>query len=344
MFGDINLITIFTTGLLVGGLSCLAVQGGLLAATLSQTEEERIKKHELRVKNGNALPILSFLIAKLAAYTLLGFLLGWLGSLVHLSLQASVILQLAVVVFMLGTALNLLNAHPVFRYFAIQPPRFLTKLVRRHSKSSGVFAPALLGAFTVFIPCGTTQAMMALAVTSGNPLMGALIMFVFILGTSPLFFALGFLTMKLGDVLHQHFMRVAAFAIILLALFNLEGAITLTGSQYTLRNALKAGYCLVSYCEPITIVTPVSEQNITITANGYLPNYFAVKAGSKVRLHLTNQGAFNCAQAFTIPALNIQKIIQSGKSGDVVFTAPAKPGRITFTCSMGMYPGTIEVL
>ncbi len=341
MFGDINLFTVFTTGLLVGGLSCLAVQGGLLTAMLASLEEEKLKAHP---KTNNTLPVLVFLIAKLTAYTLLGFLLGWLGSLVHLSLQASVVLQLAVVVFMLGTALNLLNVHPLFRYFIIQPPRFLTRLVRKQSKQTHVFAPALLGALTVFIPCGTTQAMMALAVASGNPLMGALIMLVFILGTSPLFFVLGFLTMKLGDVLHQHFMRVAAFVIILLALFNLEGAITLTGSQYTFRNALKAGYCLIGYCDPITVVTPVTEQNITITANGYSPNYFAVKVGSTVTLHLTNQGAFNCAQAFTIPALNIQKIVQSGKVGDVVFTAPMRPGRITFTCSMGMYPGTIEVL
>ena len=39
----INLWTIFITGLVTGGLSCLAVQGGLLAATIAQNEEEKLK-------------------------------------------------------------------------------------------------------------------------------------------------------------------------------------------------------------------------------------------------------------------------------------------------------------
>ena len=68
-----NLLAVFLTGLLAGGLSCLAVQGGLLAATLAQSEEEKIIQ---KSKGDNALPILAFLGAKLVAYTILGILLG----------------------------------------------------------------------------------------------------------------------------------------------------------------------------------------------------------------------------------------------------------------------------
>ena len=56
-----NLVAIFLTGLLTGGLTCMAVQGGLLMATLAQSEEEKLK---LKAKGGNALPILYFLFAK----------------------------------------------------------------------------------------------------------------------------------------------------------------------------------------------------------------------------------------------------------------------------------------
>ena len=187
--------------------------------------------------------------------------------------------------------------------------------------------------------------MMALAIASGSPVMGALILFVFTLGTSPLFFVLGYLTMKLGDVLHQKFMKVAAFALILLALFNLDATIALTGSHYTIRNVLKSGFCVISYCESApSAIAPMSEVEIKITSNGYFPNYFAVKAGSQVTLHLKNEGAYNCAQAFTIPSLNVHKLVQPSKIEVITFTAPEKPGRITFTCSMGMYPGVIDVL
>ena len=118
-------------------------------------------------------------------------LLGWLGSLFTLSLSAMGIITIVVGVFMIGTALNMLNVHPIFRYFVIQPPRFLTRFVRKQSKSSDLFAPAIVGSLTVFIPCGTTQAMMALAIASANPWLGTLIMFSFVLGTSPVFLLSG---------------------------------------------------------------------------------------------------------------------------------------------------------
>lgn len=329
----------------------MAVQGGLLATTIARREEERllerIKGERGRTKN-KSLPIIAFLTAKLAAYTALGFLLGWLGSLVKLSLPVQVAMQIAVAIFMIGTALNMLNVHPFFRYFAIQPPRFLTKLVRKQSKRQDIFAPVLLGAFTVFIPCGTTQAMMALAIATGNPAAGAAIMFAFVLGTSPVFFLLGYLATKLGDVLHERFMKFAAAAIMLLAVFNLNNALALTGTGINPAKALKAINCAISFCSAeqneTAGIKPTSFAIISITNAGYSPNYFAVKRGSKVIIKLMNQGAASCAQAFTIPQLGIQKIVPVGSSETFTVTAPSEPGEIAFMCSMGMYRGTIRVI
>jgi len=346
--GDTNLITIFTTGLFVGGLSCMAVQGGLLAATLAQREEERLKE---KVTKGQALPILSFIIAKLVAYTFLGLLLGLLGSAFQLSLTAKIVMQFAVAIFMVGTAMNILNVHPIFRYFVIQPPRFLARLVRKQSKSNDVFAPAILGAFTVFIPCGTTQAIMALAIASGNPLSGAAIMFAFILGTSPIFFLLGYFATRLGDAMQQKFMKFAAFAIILLALFNINNAIALTGSNLTLDSIGKDAWCIFSYCENNQAVgntnaqsAPVNDAAIAIGSTGYSPDNLTVKTGTKVTLHLKNTGGQGCTQAFTIPSLGIQRVVPLGQSDTVTFNAPSQPGPVAFMCSMGMYRGTINVI
>lgn len=350
-----NLWTVFATGLFTGGLTCLAVQGGLLASTIAQREEEKLKDQTKRIDN--AFPILAFLGAKLFAYTILGFLLGWLGSLVQLSLGVRTVLQFAVAIFMIGTALNLLNAHPLFRYFVLQPPKFLTRLVRNQSKSKNVFAPALLGAFTVFIPCGTTQAMMALAIASGNPVLGASIMFIFTLGTSPVFFTLGYLATKLGDALQQKFMKVAAYAIILLAVYNLNGAVALSGSNLTLENVWTNIWCTVSFCDNSPLfaasaasqvagaqAAPVEQASISIEAASYNPNYITVKAGSTVTLNLINNGGRGCTQAFTIPRLGIQKIIPLGASETIRFIAPSEPTQLGFMCSMGMFRGVINVI
>lgn len=338
-----NLWAIFTTGLFVGGLTCLAVQGGLLAATIAQREEEKLK--EKTKKTGNALPIISFLIAKLIAYTILGFLLGWFGSLFQLSLSVRAIMQFVVAIFMIVTALNILEIHPIFRYFSIQPPRFVMRMVRNQSKSKEFFAPALLGAFTVFIPCGTTQAMMALAIASGNPLLGASILFTFILGTSPVFFILGYFTTRLGDALHQKFLKFAAFAIILLAIFNLNNALALTGSNFTLEKIWNKFYCTLSFCNSQQILsTPVNETTINIENVTYNPNNISVRAGLPVTLHLVNNSGRGCIQSFTIPSLGIQKIIPLGNSDTITFTAPSKPQQLAFMCSMGMYRGVINVI
>ncbi len=331
-----NLVAIFLTGLLAGGLSCLAVQGGLLATTIAQTEGE---------KRGG-LTIMYFLGAKLIAYTILGMLLGLLGSAFQLSTQTQGLLQIFVAVFMIGSALNLLQAHPIFRYFVIQPPRFLTRLVRDSSRSKSVFAPLILGAFTIFVPCGTTQAMMALAIASGQPLSGALIMLAFILGTSPVFFILGYLATRLGEVMQQQFLRLAAVVVIGLAVFNLNNAFALTGVTFGAQNVLRQVICTVTICTDGPVVAQDVSQTPTVTIGpgGYTPNQVTVKAGLPVKLTLVNKGGGGCAMAFTIPSFGIRKIVQVGTTETVDFTAPTTTGTVPFMCAMGMYRGVINVI
>lgn len=342
--GNVNLITIFLTGLFAGALTCLAVQGGLLAATIAQREQERL---EDKAKGGNALPILSFLITKLVAYTLLGFLLGYLGSFFTLSITFQTLLQFGVGIFMIGTALNLLDVHPIFRYFVIQPPKFLTRLVRKETKSKNIFAPAILGAFTIFIPCGTTQAMMALAIASGSPFLGAAILFAFVLGTSPLFFILGYLATRLGEIFQKRVLRFAAFAIIMLAVFNLNNAAALAGVNINILKPLSGVYCIFAVCDNSRVGVAEAANNnvnINIESSGYNPSAITVKAGLPVTINLKNTGGGGCTQAFTIPSLGIQKIVPIGSSDVVSFTAPKTPMQLPFMCSMGMYRGVINVI
>lgn len=338
-----GLVTIFLTGLLTGGLSCIAVQGGLLAATIAQREQGKL---ELGLKSkGNALPIISFLAAKLIAYTALGFLLGWLGSLIQLSSTARVVMQVGVAVFMIGTAFSILKVHPIFNYFIIQPPRFLTRYIRKKSKSKDIFAPAILGCFTVFIPCGTTQAMMALAIASADPFSAAMVLFAFVLGTSPVFFILGYFASRLGDYMQAKFMKIAAFTIILLALFNLNNVIALAGSEYTIENTFRNIWCTASFCNSeYAQKTATNEPAIEINNLGYSPNNIVIPSSSKITLHLKNTGGYGCAQAFTIPSLNIQRIVSPGGTDTVVFISPSKKGRLPFMCSMGMYRGNFIVI
>lgn len=335
-----NTTAIFLTGLFAGGLTCLAFQGGLLASSMTQREEN--KHSDATTKTKHFLPVLSFLITRLAAYTLLGFLLGALGSIIQFSLTTRAILQIIVSLFMIGTALNLLHIHPIFRYFVIQPPRLLTRIVRNQSKSTAVFGPALLGAFTVFIPCGATQAMMAYAISTGSALSGATTLFAFILGTSPLFFILGVAVKKFGSLFNENFNYIAATAMLLIAFYSLNNSLTLSGVSSLWENHNNNAQIAGAYSDQ----SSVSSASIYLTQSGYQTNPvpIIVKSKSKIKLSVINQDGRGCIQAFTIPSLRIEKIIPAGSSDTIEFTAPEKPGVIAFMCSMGMFRGSIQVI
>lgn len=342
-----DLWIIFITGLTVGGLTCLAVQGGLLASTIAAREEEDLEEGSKR--KHNILPVLAFLSTKLIAYTFLGFVLGAFGSALALSDTIRISMQIVAGLYMIAVALNLLNVHPIFRYAIIQPPRFLTKMVRNTAKSKDLFAPALLGFLTIFIPCGTTLAMEALAISSGSATLGALIMGIFVLGTTPLFFGLGFLTTTLGDTFKDKFFKLAGFLVLYLGITSLNGGLILMGSPMNINSLLNlvpieislSGEEVEAY-NGTRLINGVQEADIRVYSSGYDPNYLQVRAGIPVKLNLSTTGSYGCTSIFVIPQLGISKNLSRG--GTTVEFTPKKVGKIMWTCSMGMYFGTIEVV
>lgn len=316
-----NLWLAFITGLTTGGISCFAVQGGLLASAL--TEENKKKS------------MLIFLGAKLVAYTLLGFLLGFLGSSLNISPKIQGVLQILIGVFMIATAGRLLNIHPIFRYFVIQPPKFILRLMRNQAQAKSIFTPAFLGVLTVFIPCGVTQAMMLYAIGTSNPLWGAGILFAFVLGTSPVFFAIGIASSELFK--KKAFNYIAAAFIFVIGIISINSGQILRGSVHTLQNYYSV---IVGSSRVSTIGNVVT---IQITNRGYKSDVNTLKFGVPVKLILKTSNVTSCARAFTIPDLNYFKILPATGTETIEFT-PNKLGNMTYTCSMGMYSGSFNVI
>ncbi|MBP9700016.1 sulfite exporter TauE/SafE family protein [Candidatus Woesebacteria bacterium] len=352
-----NLGTIFLTGLTTGGLSCLAMQGGLLASIMANQKEKELDATSNSPLSSSSLTLRKdmvsvslFLISKIIVHTLLGFLLGWLGSKVELSLTVRLFFQGFAALFMFATAANLLQLHPIFRYVVFQPPKFIQRLIRKSTKNTTFFAPVVLGVLTIFIPCGVTQAMEVLAITSANPLYGAALMFVFVLGTSPLFALVGIATARLSDRFRQHFMKVAAFLLILLGLSSLNGILVVVDAPITIN---KMQQSVQNFFSPSNSEVKVDAGNLSsknmqqvtidVKRNGYSPNRIRVKAGVPVELTLVTSNTYTCASSFVLRAFNIQMQLGPTDRKSVVFT-PEKKGQYAFTCSMGMYSGVLEVI
>lgn len=380
-----NLLIAFITGLTTGGLSCLAVQGGLLASSLGNQIENEMQAASMqsrRKKNKRAgggaaahsqidrskfaTPILVFLAAKLAAYTVLGFILGLLGSMFQLSPITRSILQIAIGIYMVGSALRMLNVHPIFRYFAFEPPAFLRRHIRKTASSASA-VPALLGALTVLIPCGVTQAMMAVALGTGNPWDGAALMFAFVLGTSPVFFGVVYFATQLGSRLEKYFMRFVAAVMLILGLVAIDTGLTLAGSPVSITqfvNRFRAPAEEVQVTEAqqefkaFELNTPgptsktaedVSSEapgdgtvvTINIKNGGYEPRVVHAKAGMPIQVRLVSKNTYSCALAFVIPSLGIEEYLQS--TDERLFEIPAQEQgtEVPFYCSMGMFTGSI---
>jgi sulfite exporter TauE/SafE len=342
----------FITGLTTGGLSCLAVQGGLLASSLEKQLEIDIAQNQIRhprsskkklstqLRSRMALPILLFLFAKVVAYTILGYIIGALGSVLQLTSGVRAVFLLFVGLFMLGNALRMLNVHPIFRYFVIEPPKWITRFIRRTSKGEELFTPLFLGALTVLIPCGVTQAMLAVALGTGNPNQAAGMMFAFTIGTTPVFFAVSYLATELGSRMQSVFMRIVAIVILFLGLVSLDSGATLLGAP----SVMGFAQSIMNPVDTSAKTGLTSSDGVLLlnaTNDGYSPQILHAKANQPAKLNMVTKNTFSCARGFVIPTLGVEELLP--ETGTVVIDIPAqvKNTVINFTCSMGMYTGKI---
>jgi sulfite exporter TauE/SafE len=348
-----GLIVAFITGLTAGGLSCLAVQGGLLASSLAYQYEQDLQAQGSRRGKAQkfhpriAQPIFLFLVAKLIAYTLFGALLGALGSVLQLTPLMRAILLIAIGIFMLGNGLRMLKVHPIFRYFIIEPPTFLTRYIRRTSKKGdALVTPLFLGAMTVLIPCGIAQSMMAVALGTGSPLQGAALMFAFTLGTTPVFFSIAYFATRLGATLEKYFTRLIALTVIILGLVSINYGLNLAGSPLSantlFNNLLPASSYSVPTVDPSSVSSPVSSQSayeVIVSNDGYSPQVLHLAANQPVKLTWITVNTNSCSRSVVVPSLNYQQVLPT--TGNVSFDIPSQAtGTVMrYSCSMGMYTG-----
>jgi plastocyanin len=248
--------------------------------------------------------------------------------------------QALAALFMFATAMNLLNVHPIFRFMSFQPPKFAQKWIHSTTKSKAIFAPALLGFLTIFVPCGVTQSMEVLAINLGNPVQGALIMFAFVLGTTPLFVALGLAMVKFSEGWRVQFLRLAAVVLIGMSLYSVNGVLTVLDAPIAWNNLVSASS---RGAVPATQTDQMQQVTINVLNSGYAPRSVVVQVGKPVELTLVTNETYSCAVAFTFKEFGISTFLEPTGRKTFTFT-PTQKGTFTYTCSMGMYTGTMQVI
>jgi sulfite exporter TauE/SafE len=349
-----NLYAILLTGLVAGGVSCAAVQGGLLAGLVVRQRQHAGAPPPGRFADRLAddlTPVSGFLAGKLVSHTLLGALLGALGATMQLSVTVRTMTQIiaGVVVIVLGLAQL---GVPGFRGVVVEPPAAWSRLVRGRARSTSAVAPTMLGVVSVLIPCGVTLSVEALALTSGSAVAGAAVMFVFVAGTVPLFTVLGYLARKAAGAWRGRLSVATGLAVLAMGVYTLNGGLELIGSPLAASRITEA----MGFGDaPVTArVTPEDAPPVSVAADGtqlvivtavpgeYRPANIRVAAGAPTRLIVRSLDASGCVRAFVIPSRNLQRILP-GNGDTVIDLGPLEPGRLDYSCGMGMYTGQLTV-
>ena len=367
-----NLVAVLVTGLFAGGVSCAAVQGGLLAGLVARQHPASAPpvpgKAQAASRNRGPVsratvaapvpaarrladdlaPVGGFLAGKLVSHTLLGAALGALGAAVQLPVGVRTMAQIAAGVLIVVFGLAQLGV-PGFRGITVTPPASWGRFVRGRTRSTSALAPTALGLASVLIPCGVTLSVEALALTAGSAWAGAATMAVFVVGTAPLFALLGYAARKAATIWRGRLAMATGLVVLAMGLYTLNGGLELAGSPLAasrLAEAAGLGPAPVTAAQAPADAPPVSttdgRQTVLVTARtgSYRPENLQVQAGIPTTLIVRSIKANGCVRAFIIRDKQWILPINGDTSIDL---GTLKPGRLDYTCGMGMYTGALTI-
>lgn len=318
---DASLFMLFIVGVL-SSLHCVGMCGGIM---LTQTLD---KDNLLSTKKSSFYISLKYNLGRVISYTLLGGIIGSLGSIFSVSMKVQGIIQLLASIFMIVTGLNMFG-FKLFKNINISIP-FIKKDCNQNSKN-----PFIVGLLNGFMPCGPLQTMQIYALSTGSFVMGSLSMLVFSLGTVPLMLGFGYISSILSKNLSNKIFKYSGVFIIILGLSMGQRGISLSGINLPLVSNIS---------NSSGSLAPIVDgyQEVTITANryGYTPSSNIIKGDIPVKLTIKSEELTSCNNSMYFPQFD--QYVDLSK-GDVV--AEINPGGedISFTCWMGMIRGNISV-
>ena len=343
---------VFIIGLLTS-LHCIAMCGGI---NLSQT----INVQMTQTLYSKLVPSFFYNTGRVISYTLIGALIGSLGSVLTVTDSFKNYILLFAGFFMLIMGINMLGMFPIFRYLTLRLPKQIANhksqiangelqvtspplpppLRKLHgggiSSPKKSRSPFIVGILNGFMPCGPLQAMQLYALSTGSAIMGAISMLLFCLGTVPLMFILGAMGSILSSVKGKSYSKkimnagailVAAMGVVMILNgFSFSGFHKKDGAS-SFNPVIVDGYQIVE---------------TTLYHNRY-PNITVVKDVPVRWLYYAPEGSINgCNYRFSIREFDINHTFIEGVN--IIKFLPTNTGRFTMSCWMSMIHGSINVI
>lgn len=317
--GEVTYLILFIIGIFTS-LHCVGMCGGImLSQTFSFHGNNRFSKF---------LPAILYNSGRVISYTILGGVIGAIGSVFSLSPYTKAFIMALAGIFMIIMGLN---------FFGIKFLRGILSPV--HIKGiKGSKTPFIIGLLNGFMPCGPLQAMQLYALSTGSFIKGALSMFVFSLGTIPIMLTLGIISSLINKNSSQKMFKYSGIFVMVLGFIMLSRSFALAGIninplKYTTQNT-KASVSQIENDAQVIIMDA--------TYSGYNPNVFIVQKGIPVKFIINGKELTSCNNAIVIPSLGIERELTKGEN--IIEFTPQEEGDIVFSCWMGMLNGVIKVV
>ncbi|MDF2542089.1 MAG: Heavy metal transporter [Herbinix sp.] len=327
---------LFLIGVLTS-VHCVAMCGGIC---LSQCVPKEQENGATPSKWATLRPSLLYNLGRVTSYTIIGAIVGGIGSVISFSGTMKGIVQILAGVFMVIMGLNMLSLFPGLRKFVPHMPKVFAKLIYGRKRSN---SPYYIGLLNGLMPCGPLQAMQLYALSTGNPLQGAISMFLFSVGTVPLMFGFGVLSSLLNKKFTHKMLSASAVLVVILGIFMLNNGFSLSGITMPSLTGIMGSAESNSGSKNVAVIEDgVQIVTTSLSSGRYEP--ITVQKGIPVKWTIIaeDNDINGCNNSMVIPKYGIQYDFKAGDN--VVEFTPTESGTIPYSCWMGMIRSKITVV
>lgn len=323
---------LFVVGLLTS-LHCVAMCGGInMSQCISQNGSAQGTKANLK-------PSLLYNLGRVTSYTIIGGIVGSIGSVISFSGWARGLIAILSGIFMVIMGLSMTGIYPWVNKITPRLPRIFREKAGSASRGRG---PYIVGLLNGLMPCGPLQAMQLYALGTGSFMLGASSMFFFSLGTLPLMFGLGAVITMLGSKFTKNMIKVSAVLVVVLGIAMLSRGLVL--SNITLPSLTGSASAASDSGDGSTVSIEDGVQSIssTLTSRGY-PDITVQKGVPVVWTLKADASSINgCNNTMVLSEFGLQIKLKAGDN--IIKFTPTENGKITYSCWMGMQVGHINVV
>ena len=215
---SIDLWTIATIAFLGSFGHCIGMCGGIVIAYSSAKIDNKWSNFM------QGLAHLSYSFGRITTYVMLGAMFGAIGGVVQFSGTATATLTIVAGIFMILAGLSLLGKLEFLSKLehSFSQTKWYQDVFRHVLRSKSLYSFYILGLLNGLLPCGLVYFFAVTAASTGSPLWGALVMFIFGLSTIPALFSLGFFTQLLNKGgLRKNMMNLASIIVILFGIYTI---------------------------------------------------------------------------------------------------------------------------